>query len=131
MADLKKLKAIHSEYLKTKGLSDPKKLSWEDCRRRGIGGSDIGAICGKNKYKTAIEVFQDKTVGSSFTGNDITEFGHIMEPHIADMFATKYRDLFEVRWIRSITSARIIHGLMAILTASSLISVQGRQAYSK
>ena len=97
MADLKKLKAIHSEYLKNKGLSDPKKLSWEDCRRRGIGGSDIGAICGKNKYKTAIEVFQDKTVGSSFTGNDITEFGHIMEPHIADMFQKKYGELFEVK----------------------------------
>ena len=97
MADLKKLKAIHSEYLKNKGLSDPKKLSWEDCRRRGVGGSDIGAICGKNKYKTAIEVFQDKTVGSSFTGNDITEFGHIMEPHIADMFQKKYGELFEVK----------------------------------
>lgn len=97
MADLKKLKAIHSEYLKNKGLSDPKKLSWEDCRRRGIGGSDIGAICGKNKYKTAIEVFQDKTVGSSFKGNNITYFGHIMESHIADMFQEQYKDLFEVR----------------------------------
>lgn len=97
MVNLKKLKDIHAQYLKDKGLDKPKILSWEDKRRAGIGGSDIGAICGKNSYKNAIDVYQDKTVGSSFTGNDITEFGHIMEPHIADMFQKKYGDLFEVR----------------------------------
>lgn len=97
MVNLKKLKDIHSQYLKDKGLDNPKILSWEDKRRAGIGGSDIGAICGKNKYKTAIDVFNDKTVGSSFKGNNITYFGHLMEGHIADMFQEQLKDLFEVR----------------------------------
>lgn len=94
---LSKLAKVHKNYLIAHNLSDPKTLTWDQKRQCGIGGSDIGAICGKNKYKTAIEVFQDKTVGSSFTGNDITEFGHIMEPHIADMFQKKYGELFEVK----------------------------------
>ena len=97
MVNLKKLKDIHAHYLKDKGLDNPKILSWEDKRRAGIGGSDIGAICGKNKYKTAIDVFNDKTIGSSFKGNNITFFGHLMEGHIADMFQEQFKDLFEVR----------------------------------
>ena len=97
MVNLKKLKEIHARYLKDKGLDNPKILSWEDKRRAGIGGSDIGAICGKNKYKNAIDVFNDKTVGSSFKGNNITFFGHLMEGHIADMFQEQFKDLFEVR----------------------------------
>ena len=96
MADLKQLQKIHAKYLKDKGL-DKQTLSWNDKRKAGIGGSDIGAVCGKNSYKTAYDVYLDKTVGSSFTGNDITEFGHIMEPHIADMFQERFKDLFEVR----------------------------------
>lgn len=97
MADLKQLQKIHSQYLKDKGLDKPQTLSWDDKRKAGIGGSDIGAVCGINKYKTAYDVYLDKTVGSSFTGNDITEFGHIMEPHIADMFQEQFKDMFEVR----------------------------------
>ena len=94
---LSKLAKVHKNYLITHNLYDTKNLTWDQKRQGGIGGSDIGAICGKNSYKNAIDVFQDKTVGSSFTGNDITDFGHIMEPHIADMFQKKYGELFEVK----------------------------------
>lgn len=97
MADLKQLQKIHIQYLKNKGLDKPQTLSWDDKRKGGIGGSDIGAVCGKNRYKTAYDVYLDKTVGSSFTGNNITYFGHVMEAHIADMFQEQFKNMFEVR----------------------------------
>ena len=37
------------------------KLSWLQERQCGIGGSDIGAILGVNKYKTPFEVYLEKT----------------------------------------------------------------------
>ena len=42
----------------TVGLSHEE---WLEFRRKGIGGSDAGAICGLNPYRTAINVFLDKT----------------------------------------------------------------------
>ena len=37
------------------------KLEWLKERQAGIGGSDVGAILGVNKYKTPFEVYLDKT----------------------------------------------------------------------
>lgn len=37
------------------------RLEWLRERQKGIGGSDIGAILGLNKYKTAFEVYLEKT----------------------------------------------------------------------
>lgn len=37
------------------------KLEWLKERQCGIGGSDVGAILGVNKYKTPFEVYLDKT----------------------------------------------------------------------
>ena len=37
------------------------KLEWLQERQKGIGGSDVGAILGLNKYKTAFEVYLEKT----------------------------------------------------------------------
>ena len=34
--------------------------SWLRERRRGIGGSDIGAILGLNKYRSPLDVYLDK-----------------------------------------------------------------------
>lgn len=37
------------------------KIEWLRYRKRGIGGSDAGAICGMNPYRTAMDVYLDKT----------------------------------------------------------------------
>lgn len=34
---------------------------WLKYRKQGIGGSDAGAVCGVNPYKTAMQVYYDKT----------------------------------------------------------------------
>ena len=36
------------------------KKEWLGYRKLGIGGSDAGAICGLNPYRTAMQVYQDK-----------------------------------------------------------------------
>ena len=94
---LSKLAKVHKNYLIAHNLYDTKTLTWDQKRQGGIGGSDIGAICGVNSFKTAYDVYLDKTVGTSFKGNNITYFGHIMESHIADMFEEQYHDLFIVK----------------------------------
>ena len=37
------------------------KKEWLQYRKQGIGGSDAGAVCGLNPYRTAMQVYQDKT----------------------------------------------------------------------
>lgn len=37
------------------------KEEWLIYRKQGIGGSDAGAVCGLNPYRTAMQVYQDKT----------------------------------------------------------------------
>ena len=49
----------------TLGIEKPE---WLEYRRKGIGGSDAGAVCGLNPYRTAMQVYQDKIM------DDLDEF---------------------------------------------------------
>ena len=110
---LKKLAQVHKDYLISRNLYDTKNLTWDQKRQCGIGGSDIGAICGVNSYKTAYDVYLDKTVGQSFHGNNITWFGSVFEHHMN----------------ASTSNAETIHGLTAILTVNSLILKQVKRVF--
>ncbi len=60
-------------------------------RLTGIGGSDIGAICGLSKYRRPIDVWREKRgLGEPFDGNRFTEWGEILEPVVADVYAAKH-----------------------------------------
>ena len=65
---------------------------WHTLREKRIGGSDIGAILGVNKYKSIIDVYIDKTEGSNFEGNEATFWGHMHEATIMKVFAQKHRE---------------------------------------
>lgn len=63
------------------------KREWLQYRKRGIGGSDAGAVCGLNPYCTAIQIYQDKT------SEDVEEFdneamrqGREFEDYVARRF---------------------------------------------
>ncbi|MEO1082423.1 MAG: YqaJ viral recombinase family protein [Pseudomonadota bacterium] len=59
-------------------------------RRAGIGGSDIGAILGKNKYRTPLDVYLEKTGEKDpddLSGNAAVEWGIRLEDVIAEKFA--------------------------------------------
>ena len=42
-------------------IKDMPRKDWLKLRKTGIGGSDAGAICGVNPYKSALSVYLDKT----------------------------------------------------------------------
>ena len=65
---------------------------WHTLREKRIGGSDIGAILGVNKYKSIIDVYIDKTEGSKFEGNEATFWGHMHEATIMKVFAQKHKE---------------------------------------
>lgn len=59
------------------------KLQWLKERQKGIGGSDVGAIMGVNKWKSAFKVYAEKT-------QEITE---ALEPEEAAYWGKGFKDL--------------------------------------
>ena len=57
--------------------------SWLEARRKGIGGSDISAIAGVNPFKSAIDVFLEKTGRVRFPENKNMRWGKILEDPVA------------------------------------------------
>lgn len=64
------------------------KEEWKKLRQGGLGGSDAGAICGVNPYKSGLEVFYEK-IGElpAKEDNEAMEWGRTLEPIIAEKFA--------------------------------------------
>lgn len=71
------------------------KEEWREQRRNGIGGSDVGAILGLNKYKSMFDVYYDK-IGAknlkpvSSKTKATLEIGSRLEDFVAEMFQEKY-----------------------------------------
>lgn len=60
---------------------------WLDLRRKGIGGSDIGAILGYNKYSSAFSVWAEKTGRKSpIKDNEAMRQGRDLEQYVAERF---------------------------------------------
>ena len=63
------------------------KSEWLAYRKRGIGGSDAGAVCGLNPYCTAIQVYYDKTTTEiQQTDNEAMRQGRDLEDYVARRF---------------------------------------------
>lgn len=70
--------------LKSSGIKSNHDYMWHARRSITIGGSDIGAIAGLNKYFSALQVFNSKTCRSlPFEGNFATRLGAAEEDFIA------------------------------------------------
>lgn len=82
----------------TKDLSREDWLKW---RSKGIGGSDVAAICGISKYKSPIELWMEKTgqIEPKEAG-EAAYWGTTLEPIIRDEF-TKRSDI-KVKIVKSI-----------------------------
>lgn len=57
---------------------------WLEWRQKGIGGSDAGAICGLNKYRSPIAVYLDKTAETVVETpmNEAMRLGHDLEDYV-------------------------------------------------
>ena len=62
-----------------------------DARRHGIGGSDIGAICGLSPYKTPVDVYLSKLAPEPYSASPQAYWGSMMEPLIAQDYAVRHK----------------------------------------
>ena len=75
--------------IETKGMA---KAEWLNVRRNGIGGSDVGAILGLSKYKSAFDVWLDKTNQTEINTDAVSEsayFGTLLEDIVAKEFSKR------------------------------------------
>lgn len=69
--------------------------AWLAARTHGIGGSDIGAICGVSPFTSARQIYLKKTgqyedsIQASDAARERMHFGHMLEPIVADEYARR------------------------------------------
>ena len=72
-------------YINTK---DMPREEWLKHRLCGIGGSEIAAVCGISKYKTPLDIYNEKLgLVPPFEGNARTEAGIRLENTVAEWYA--------------------------------------------
>ena len=61
---------------------------WLQCRRAGIGGSDVSIIAGLNKYKSIYELWEEKTgeVSLKETASEMAYWGTVLENVVKQEF---------------------------------------------
>lgn len=68
---------------------------WLAARTKGIGGSDIGAICGVSPFSSARQIYFNKTgqfedaLKPGAAAVERMHFGHLLEPIVANEFAAR------------------------------------------
>ena len=68
---------------------------WLSARTKGIGGSDVGAICGVSPFTSARQIYFSKTgqfeeaLKPGAAAAERMHFGHLLEPIVADEFAKR------------------------------------------
>ena len=68
-----------------------------ELRKTYLGGTDLVAISFLSEYKKPGDVWLDKVKGSTFTGNNATEWGHDVEPIVAMRHGRRFGvDLMEL-----------------------------------
>lgn len=71
-------------------LNDPAfRLEWEAVRRVGIGGSDVAAIVGLDKYRGPRHVYEEKHGREIVRDNEAMEIGREIEGFIAHLFSKR------------------------------------------
>lgn len=64
------------------------KKDWLEKRKRGIGGSDVAAICGLSPYKTPLQVWEEKRSAMvQDHDNDAMFWGRTLEPVIRQRYS--------------------------------------------
>ena len=66
------------------------KEEWLKWRNKGIGGSDASVICGVNKYKSAVELWMEKTGQlEPKEAGEAAYWGTVLEPIIREEFTKR------------------------------------------
>lgn len=84
------------QEVRFKGTPEEVSEQWREARTHGVGGSDVAAILGLNKYRTALDVWIEKTgraQGADLSGVEAVEWGNRLEPVVASKFADVHPEL--------------------------------------
>lgn len=67
------------------------RAQWLQARTQGIGGSDVSAIAGLNKWKSVVQVFLEKTqaIEKEDIQSEAAYFGNVLEEVVAKEFAKR------------------------------------------
>lgn len=90
---------------------------WCHVRNKGIGGSDVGAICGVSPFSSARKIYFSKTgqfqdaLKVSDAGVERMHFGHLLEPIVADEYARRElcADKGRKGWMVTTLDATVCH----------------------
>lgn len=69
------------------------RTEWLKLRQNGIGGSDAGTVLGVNKYKTNVELWEEKTglkEPADISDKPAVKLGKDSEPHLRELFRLDY-----------------------------------------
>ena len=64
---------------------DASRQDWLDARIAGIGGSEIGAILGRSRFATPLDIYMAKVMGEQTEPSDAMEVGTLLEPSILNV----------------------------------------------
>lgn len=80
-----------SNVIALANVSGMSREEWLEMRRNGIGGSDISAIAGLNKYKSAMSVYLDKVGETKIedTTGEAAYWGNVLEDVVAREFQSQ------------------------------------------
>jgi putative phage-type endonuclease len=81
------------------GVFESGSQEWLDLRGSGIGGSDVGTICGLNKWESPFTLWAKKTgkISSEIPDNEAMEWGRRLESVILDKFTDAHPELQVMR----------------------------------
>ena len=90
---------------------------WKAVRNKGIGGSDVGAICGVSPFSSARQIYFNKTgqfeeaMQPGAASLERMHFGHLLEPIVADEFARRELTADKNRkgWMLCTMNATVCH----------------------
>ncbi len=74
-------------------LKPQNREEWLNLRLKGIGGSDAGTVIGLNKYKTNVQLWEEKTgitIPGDISDKPAVNFGKLAEPHLRVLFHLDY-----------------------------------------
>lgn len=70
--------------------------AWLEARKRGLGGSDAGAAVGVNRYRSNVDVWNEKTGAvepMDISDKPAVRFGKLAERHIRALFALEHPEM--------------------------------------
>ena len=76
---------------------------WLEARRRGIGASEIAAVCGVSPFKTNVELWKEKTgrvLPKDISANERVEYGTMAEEYLRGLFSVKHRKDMKIAYHR-------------------------------